>query len=542
MAMFAKSTVFLAAIQLAWELLTNVWEKAKEALFGTADAAEKAAEQQKRLADEAKRASDNLLAAQDALTAAREDEERKKAAQEFADMIKDQNEAYKDQIKLVNEATAAQLRQLALTAKEDERQLALDKLHLQQDLMSGKIDEYEYQERLIRLENEAQQKKLAAATQQKMLARNAAADKLAAAQNKMQDVSQTVLMDTAGFDMSAPMVAELIAEYKERKSVVDELYPKYAHLPQKQKKLQRRYDNIKDNKDPRIQKHIKTLEEDLADVDKRMKELDDARKAMDEVFNVIPAYVRKVGLNEFGLNQYSARKKGIDDFNANVMKERKNAQKDVDKAQEEADKAEREYNNAIADNTDAAKHSAKIAKERLAMNRYNEQNAAKNKANEKLIQAARDKVNSMEYKAIKAEEARLLKEAAAAGTDTPEGKRLKEQADVYTKERRSRDTEARKERERVTYGGRAAMGAQAQVIRLAGKVTEQAVRTGEVDFKAAADVLEKAFATKGNADNAVAIEMYKVLQNLITAVQTETAEVKLLEKNYKRLAAKAAKN
>jgi hypothetical protein len=118
---------------------------------------------------------------------------------------------------------------------------------------------------------------------------------------------------------------------------------------------------------------------------------------------------------------------------------------------------------------------------------------------------------------------------------------LKEQADVYTKERRSRDTEARKERERVTYGGRDATGAQAQVIRLAGKVTEQAVRTGEVDFKAAADVLEKAYETKGRADNAAAMEMYKVLQNIITELQKESKEAKNMQKQYNRLAQKAAK-
>jgi hypothetical protein len=271
----------------------------------------------------------------------------------------------------------------------------------------------------------------------------------------------------------------------------------------------------------------------------------DFKKYEDEALKTyaeIPELVRQAGMTAESISRYGKKREDVLNYNKNIKKKQEEAQKEVDKAQDAYDKAEREYNNAAEDNAEAAIHAAKVSQMRIDMNRFNEQEAAKNEKNANRIQAARDKVNSMEYKALKDEEDRLLAEAAKVGDRTPEGKRLKEQADVYTKERRSRDTEARKARERVTYGGRDATGAQAQVIRLAGKVTEKAVRTGEVDFKAAADVLEKAFATKGNADNAVAIEMYKVLQNLITAVQTETAEVKLLEKNYKRLAAKAAKN
>lgn len=542
MAMFAKSTVFLAAIQLAWELLTNVWEKAKEALFGTADAAEKAAEQQRELAAAAKEASVNLLAAQDALYEARREAERKAAAEEFKSQLKAQNDEYERQIKLVDEATAAQLRQMANTAKDDERQLALDKLLLQQELMSGKITEYEHQERLIRLENEAQQKKLEAATKQKKIALDAAAGQEQAAKRNKELAEKVSMKDMAGFEMSEVQVAELVTEYNERKRKVDELTPKYAHLPKKREKLQRFVDKFKDHKDHRVQRMVKEKEEDLVDVERRIKELDDERNAMNEVFNLIPELVRKIGLNEFGVRVYSNEKSGRESYNASVQAEIDKTTKTLEKAEKATQKAEKAYQEAAEDNADAAIHAAKVSQMRIDMNRFNEQEAAKNAENAKRIQAARDKVNGMEYKALKDEEKRLLDEVTAAGDKTPEGKRLAELAGVYTAERRSRDVEARKARERVTYGGRDATGAQAQVIRLAGKVTEQAVRTGEVDFKAAADVLDKAFATKGKADNAAAMEMYRVLQNLITTVQAETAEVKLLERNYKRLAAKAAKN
>lgn len=540
MKMFAKSTIFLAAIQLAWELLTNVWEKAKEALFGTADAAEKAAEKQRELATAAKEASVNLLAAQDALYEARREAERKAAAEEFKRQLRAQNDEYERQIKLVDEATAAQLRQMANTAKDDERQLALDKLLLQQELMSGKITEYEYQERLIRLEYETQQKKLEAATKQKKIALDAAVGQEQAAKRNKELAEKVSMKDMAGFEMSEVRVAELVTEYNERKRKVDELTPKYAHLPKKREKLQRFVDKFKDYKDPRVQRMVKEKEEDLVDVERRIKELDDERNAMNEVFNLIPELVRKIGLNEFGVRVYSNEKSGRESYNASVQAEIDKTTKTLEKAEKATQKAEKAYQEAAEDNADAAIHAAKVSQTRIDMTRFNEQEAAKNKANEKKIQAVRDKVNSMEYAALKAKEKELLAQVAAAGENTPEGKRLTKVAAVYAGERQRRDTEARKAREKVELAGRDATGEAARIVDNAAKLAGKSVRNDAVDLVALAQLVKQAADTKSLADDAALKQTLKTVESLITTTQASSQKMRNLEKQVARLNRKTA--
>jgi hypothetical protein len=540
MKMFAKSTIFLAAIQLAWEFLTKVWEKAKEALFGTADAAEKAAEKQRELAAAAKEASVNLLAAQDALYEARREAERKAAAEEFKRQLRAQNDEYERQIKLVDDATAAQLRQMAITAKDDERQLALDKLLLQQELMSGKITEYEYQERLIRLEYETQQKKLEAATKQKKIALDAAVGQEQAAKRNKELAEKVSMKDMAGFEMSEVRVAELVTEYNERKRKVDKLTPKYAHLPKKREKLQRFVDKFKDYKDPRVQRMVKEKEEDLVDVERRIKELDDERNAMNEVFNLIPELVRKIGLNEFGVRVYSNEKSGRESYNASVQAEIDKTTKTLEKAEKATQKAEKAYQEAAEDNADAAIHAAKVSQTRIDMTRFNEQEAAKNKANEKKIQAVRDKVNSMEYAALKAKEKELLAQVAAAGENTPEGKRLTKVAAVYAGERQRRDTESRKAREKVELAGRDATGEAARIVDNAAKLAGKSVRGGAVDLVALAQLVKQAAETKSLADDAALKQTLKTVESLITTTQASSQKMRNLEKQVARLNRKTA--
>lgn len=541
MKMFAKSTVFLAAIQLAWELLTNVWEKAKTALFGTADAAEKAANEQQRLADEAERASTNLIDAQTALAAARKEEQRTIEAQSFAKAIKTQNDYYSDQIKLIDQATAAQLRQLSVTAKEDDRKYVLEKLKLQEALIDGTISEYQYQEKLIQLEKETAQNKLTQEVDKKRIAKEEYESKARIAKEKREVTEAMSEKDMTGFEMSSPMVAELIAEYNERKRVVEKLTPKYAHLPQKRERLQKFVTKFKDNKNADIQKMVKETEAALADVERRIKELDDERTAMEEAYNLLPAYVRKVGLNEFGFNQYTQEQKGRQTYNENVRRKKEEAIANDEKATEAAIKAASEYSSVVTENAKAIQHSEEIAERETRLNQKREENAKKNEANEKKIQAARDTVNSMEYATLKAEEKRLLAEAAKVGDKTPEGKRLAELAGVYTTERRSRDVEARRAKENVMRTGRDATGREAEVIAMAGKVTAQAVRNGAVDYDKLIEVAKAAIDTKGMADNVAVLNMLKTLDGLMTTIQRDSKKAKELAKQTERLKNKMSK-
>ena len=541
MKMFAKSTFFLAAIQLAWELLVNVWEKAKEALFGTADAAEKAKEEQEKLATAAREAADNLLAAQDALANARRDKERKDAAEEFKRQIKEQNDEYQRQIKLVDEATAAQLRQLAVTAKEDERKAAMEKLMLQQELMAGKITEYEYQERLIRLENEAQQAQYERATKQKKIAYNAAIDKEAAAEKNRILTEKMQKKDMSGFEMDTASVAEMVARWKALKADEAESRAQYYKDNSEADKLVELITLFERN-GPVEQTSdafnvVQKAKNELAEIQKRIDRYERKNKERNEIYSAIPEFVRKLGTNDFAVTQYSKEKEGRETYNENVQSEIDKAIAAEQKAEEAVRKAEREYNEAALDNVNASVHAGQVAQMRIDMTRRKEQDAKKAAENAKRIQRLQNEVGELEFSVLKQREAELRAEANA----TPDGKRKGQQADVYLRELERRRERGRDARERVEFAGRGGSRAERDIVELAGKAASRAARTQTVDLERAAQILKQAEATRGKADDAAAIELYNVIEKLYTVEQANSRQARLLEQRYKRLAAKVAK-
>lgn len=548
MAMFAKSTVFLAAIQLAWELLTNVWEKAKVALFGTADAAEAAAEKQQKLADAAKDASENLLAAQEALAAAREDKVRKDAAQALSDEIKAQNDYYKEQIKLVNEATAAQLRQLTVTSKEDERKMALEKLKLQQDLMAGLIDEYEYKDKLIRLENEAVQKNLANETEKKRIAMEDAAKKMELADKERTQAYSAQQKDMTGFEMDVAVVAEKVARYNALKAERDKNITEYSKGKIEEEKLLRVLNyggkTYEENlKDPHIATYVREAKKKLDELQPFLRRYEADGEERQRLYKEIPEFVRKVGLTDSGVNRYEKEQSSRNAYNQKIQNEADKANEAVKKSIEEYNKAQLAYDQAVSDNVEAAKHAAKLAENNVAINRFNEHNAKKNAENEKRIQAARDKVNSMEYAELKAEEKRLLAEAAKVGDRTPEGKRLAALAGVYTTERRSRDTAARRVKDDLQFFARGTRGKTRANINAVGEAAEDAVQVGSVNLSTVLALAEKVQQTKKNkADDKAFLELVKLVKTLLTEEQQNSQKAKDLEREVKRIQNKMTKS
>lgn len=543
MKMFAKSTFFLAAIQLAWELLVNVWEKGKESLLGTADAAEKAKEEQEKLATAAREAADNLLAAQDALANARRDKERKDAAEEFKRQIKEQNDEYQRQIKLVDEATAAQLRQLAMTAKEDERKAAMEKLMLQQELMAGKITEYEYQERLIRLENKAQQAQYERATKQKKIAYNAAKDEESAAEKNRILTEKMQKKDMSGFEMDIASVAEKVARWRALKTEQDEKRTQYV-LGKVEEEMLLGILNYGGNtyeenlKNPHIETYVKEAKKKLDELQPFLQRYEKRGQEATEAYSSVPEFVRKLGMNEFAVTQYVKEKEGREAYNANVQSEIDKAIAEEQKAEEAVRKAEREYNEAVEDNVNAAIHAGQVAQMRIDMTHRKEQDAKKDAENAKRIQRLQNEVGELEFSVLKQREAELRAEANA----TPEGKRKGRQADVYLRELERRRERGRDARERVEFAGRGGSQAERDIVELAGKAASRAARTQTVDLERAAQILKQAEATRGKADDAAAIELYNVIEKLYTVEQANSRQARSLEQRYKRLAAKVAKD
>jgi hypothetical protein len=186
-------------------------------------------------------------------------------------------------------------------------------------------------------------------------------------------------------------------------------------------------------------------------------------------------------------------------------------------------------------------HAAKVAQQRREMNRYNEYNAARNQENSKRIQAARDKVNGMEYAELKAEEKRLLAEAAKVGDKTPEGKRFAELAGVYTAERRSRDAAARKAKEDMQFFARGTSGKTAANIGSVGELAEDMMQYGSANLDKARELAKKVRETKNKADDKAFLEMFKLMETLMTEEQQNSKKAKILEREVQRIKAKMNK-
>ena len=534
--LFAKSTLVLAAIQFAWEGISWAMEKAKIAIFGVSDAEEKAAEKAQNLADAAKEASENLLKAQHALVASRADKEREDAAKEFAEQLHIQNEEYREQIKLINETLSANLSLAATLAKDEEKDIALEKLRLQEQKMQGLITEYDYQEKLIDLETRAAENRRAAEIDRKAFAKDAAEEKLKLAREAETDASDMAMESMVGFDLTSEEVQVQIASYKELKAEVEKYRDEYIKLKKTEAET-RAYVAGYGEGGPknwldkgRFEEAKKALE--------IIERFETNEASMHQTYADIPEIVRKYGLDGLGLNQYNRERDSRLKYNDEIEKQQENAREEARRAEEAFYKAADDLSTAQLEAAEAASREGELATQRIGMIRWQRDNAEDDKKIKKKIDSVKKRINKMELGYLQRQEKEMRAWAEQYDEGTPEGKRRRSLASIYTSELESRKDTAASAGQRVVQSGIDAKGKAAEVVNLAGELAYKSTLDKKVDLDAAISVLNKAIKTKSTTDDAAAVELYNLVQRLMTVAQKNSKDARTLKQKYAALTRK----
>lgn len=545
--LFAKSTVVLAAIQFAWEGISWAMEKAKTAIFGAADAEEKAKKEAEDLASAAKAAADNLASANETLKEWESDKIRAEQAQAYADAVKKQNEYYSEQLNLIDEATAADLRRYALNADEKEKEIALEKLRLQREKMLGTISEYDYQKKMIELETKLVSirgnAKVDAASIKEEDARkraNEAAKQLDAAMMEKSDFDQ--------FVFSPAQLATMVAQY----GLDEAKIKKYEHLFKERATLS---DTVRTRKEliqsGKLNFQPELLNRYLAELpeqEKKLKELNDMLREIDGLearsvasFNSMPEQIRsalesgneqaiKFALEEYGKNYQAAEARDKD-----IKKRQDEAAKAVEKADQAVLDASAAKTNAYQDAANADTFRAKQAEEELATLKAQEEERLAQKANKKKIDAAQKRVQKMEFDHLERKEAEMRALSEMYNEETPEGKRRRALAKVYTDEYEKRVEKATSAGQQIVQQGETASGKAARVVNRAGEIAYESTLKKGVNIKDAISVLKDALNTESRADDMAAVELYNLLQKLMSKSQKASKEAKELKARYQKL-------
>lgn len=534
--LFAKSTFVLAAIQFAWEGISWAMEKAKIAIFGVSDAEEKAAEKAQNLADAAKEASENLLKAQHALVASRADKEREDAAKEFAEQLRIQNEEYREQIKLINETLSANLSLAATLAKDEEKDIALEKLRLQEQKMQGLITEYDYQEKLIDLETRAAENRRAAEIDRKAFAKDAAEEKLKLAREAETDASDMAMESMVGFDLTSEEVQVQIASYKELKAEVEKYRDEYIKLKKTEAET-RAYVAGYGEGGPknwldkgRFEEAKKALE--------IIERFETNEASMHQTYADIPEIVRKYGLDGLGLNQYNRERDSRLKYNAEIEKQQENAREEARRAEEAFYKAADDLSTAQLEAAEAVSREGELATQRIGMIRWQRDNAEDDKKIKKKIDSVKKRINKMELGYLQRQEKEMRAWAEQYDEGTPEGKRRRSLASIYTSELESRKDAAASAGQRVVQSGIDAKGKAEEVVNLASELAYKSTLDKKVDLDAAISVLNKAIKTKSTTDDAAAVELYNLVQKLMTVAQKNSKDARTLKQKYAALTRK----
>ena len=142
--LFAKSTLVLAAIQFAWEGISWAMEKAKAAIFGTAEEEEKAV----------KRAQDLAAAYDEAVSAVGRLANREVDSQKLNDLknlYRDLNTELRTRNELMDDSLRKLSAELAMRAKEEDFQKTLKRNEIMREFWTGSIDEEERDRRIDEL-------------------------------------------------------------------------------------------------------------------------------------------------------------------------------------------------------------------------------------------------------------------------------------------------------------------------------------------------------------------------------------------------------
>ena len=549
--MFAKSTLVLAGIQFAWEALSKVYEKVKGDLFGVADAEEYAARKAEELATAAKEAADNLNNARFALMAIESDKKREDAAREFAELINSQNDEYREQIKLVDETLAANLRLTAATAKGEEREIAYEKLRLQEQRLQGMISEYDYQRKMIDLESKAAEIRRKADEENKKAEKESAFQKYKIAEEKRKEADEMALEELG---LSPEELQMKVSQILKDEADISKHEGKYERREKLTDSINKKKDKLKSGTlfqgaEAALRADLKKEEEELAKLNDELHEVDGLIDRKTQMLTEIPEAIKDALLSEnkdlltFSMQEHSKNYRDKEKYNASVIKQRKDASDESKRAEEVYDKANDAWLASAQANAEAATWDEKINTQRKHLVTIKEDNEKANEKHEKKKQKLTEQVQKMEYSALleRAEQAKVDAELALKGT--PDEKRRRDISNVYSKEIKRRKQKAAEAEKRVV-----GMPMEENVpknlarnIRNAGNIAEDAVLRQQVDLDSAAKALQAAVNTKNKLDNAAAMEMYKVVQSLLSETQKQSREYEKMKRNFENLA-RAAKD
>lgn len=534
--LFAKSTLVLAAVQLAWEGISWVLEKVKGLFFQTAEAEAAAAKEAEDLAVAAKKAHDELLEMQHALSAERADEARLNAAKEYTEELKAQTEEYKEQLSLIEKNLAANLRLAASLAKEEEHKIALDRLALQDQKMAGEITDQEYQEQMIELEERAAEVRRNKKLEKKEFEKTAAIERLDKARAAKDEADMLVEEDMFGYELSDTDVKTKIAEYNTAKAEVDKYRDEYKSLK-------------KDEAD-----YIKTAEEmraflernpnnefaryELAEAENKLASIKNYEAWEDEknrLYEEIPEIVREYGLNDIGLSQYKKERDFKTKYNKDIQKQREDAEKAEREAEAKLNKAEEELSVAAETYAQEATFAKEIKDKRIGNLKRKFHLEEQKEKFAKRLERMREEVDELEWDELK----KRKKEAKAAADlldeNTPEGKQARAVSKLYSDEYKDRRQAARVQAARISNNISSSKEKENNFIQSAEKFAQSSILSGSVDLDRLSTFLEKAEKTKSKMDDLVAARLYETLSRLITITNNNTAQLKRQAELYNKL-------
>lgn len=448
--LFAKSTVVLAAIQLAWEGISWALEKAKAAFFGTAEAEKEAADRAKEYADAIKDAHSELLKSQHDLYNLSADQARLEAAKQFSEALKAQNEEYSKQVKLINESIAARMYEEVQTAKTEDRDIALNKLELQQKKLKGTISEEKYQEKLLELEMKAAKRRREAELKTKNIALDGATEKVKLAEEALEKAKAEAKISDEGYTLEPERIKTMISNYKLLKAEVDKDDSRYGQLASEQENLTKKLELLK--KTMSFFKYTgnflgyksaqATYDSLHAKWDTNEKELGEMRQRkldMKKMYSELPKIVRKYGVDGEGLEQYTKEFNKIREENKALEGRVKDLTKEVEKAKEEQTKAlnavlEKKHDVDEANMFD--EESAKISKENIKIKK--KQKKAEEAFNKKM-EAEQKKIHTLSLEALRAEESEIANSLRRAKSGSVRERQLKQRIGLYSREIQRRE-------------------------------------------------------------------------------------------------------
>lgn len=534
---FAKSTLVLAGIQFAWEALSKIYEKVKGDLFGVADAEEEATAKAEALAEAAKKAADELLQAQRALGAWRADQARSDAANDFTQIIKEQNDYYREQVRLVDEATAALLRQVAVNAKEGEHEIAIERLRLQEQKMKGLIDEYEFQEKLVDLESRAAEIRRESNIDAKALVKQGKAEQLAEAKAALEEAETTATEDMSGFELSSEEVQVQIAAYKELKAAVEKYKAEYDKLKVQQSSIEEQARNARSVLESNPNNDFARY--DLAEAESKLasiKNFEDYELKTLEAYQAIPKLVRDFGLDGTGLSQYNKTRSSKLEYNRRVEEQIKKYTDEVARLEKDFIKAVLEWENATEDAALAATQQGELTEQKLVNIRVQRDNEKAREDAEKRIDKAKREVQNMEFATLKKEAAQMTAWANMVDGRTPEGQNRQAIAAVYTQAYEKLRAEGMEASGLVAEAGAGASGRAADVVSKARKLAFRAGTGREINLAELSSLLDKALATRKDAsDDSAVMALYNVVAKHASAAEKNSREMKIIRQKVKTL-------